>query len=129
MIRGRLEAPPELTKDNDMRLLIGAGIAASLLVGASLDARAQVEASPSPRVFYPSAPIPGVTPPGAYAFKDEPVMSINNSYLGYSNFVDPNYPAPRYINPHAPVRSNRQATAATTRRVGRWFGWRRRYAQ
>jgi hypothetical protein len=73
----------------------------------------------------------GPAPPGGYSFgKSESMFSINNSYLGYSNFtyygphapavgysLPPKAPAPRYVA--APAR------AVAPRRVfqyrGRWY--------
>jgi len=102
-------------------------LAVVIVLGLSTEGRAQggpVGVVASAPTIYPTSPVAGVTPFGAYAFKDEPVMSINNSYLGYSNFVDPDHATPRYIfsrraaqpRVHAPVPQ---------RPVGRWFGWRR----
>jgi hypothetical protein len=83
-----------------------------------------------------------------YAFKDEPVMSINNSYLGYGNFVYPGPGLPAHANPpgwysaprtwtpapaqaHARVYVRRPAPApapAPARRTIRWNGWQWVYA-
>ena len=73
-----------------------------------------------------------------YAFKDEPLMSINRSYLGYSNFVwqGPHAPAPGYVTQYGQARSPGYVRAAApapavvaapapVQRRGRWF-WRRR---
>jgi hypothetical protein len=73
----------------------------------------------SPAIVYPSAPVSGVTPPGAYAFRDEPVMSVNNSYLGYVNFVDPNAPSPRFMTGHTP--RSLYPIQPIRRRSHRWF--------
>jgi hypothetical protein len=91
-----------------------------------------------------------------YAFKDEPLMSINRSYLGYSNFVDygPDSALGAYSGynaavrarayPPAPVQAPRYVQAPTyaqaptyyqaptyaqpaPRRGFRLFGWRRGY--
>ena len=109
------------------RIWIGTVLASVLMLETCTEAAAQSSATATARgPIYPTAPVSGLTPPGAYAFKDEPVMSVNNSYLGYSNFVDPTYPPPRYINPHAQAQPG--ATSAPARpRPARWFGFRRRF--
>jgi hypothetical protein len=78
-------------------------------------------------------------PPGyrrVYSYSDEPVMSINRSYLGYSNLVSdapglppggyPSgyrlVPAPGYRIGTVPDNGNRPGYA---RRPLRRFGWRR----
>lgn len=108
-----------------MRIL---ALATVFILGVSAEGRAQsghVGAASTAPMTYPTSPAAGVTPPGAYAFKDEPVMSINNSYLGYSNFIDPDHPAPRYIFNHRVAQPPVYAPAPQGR-VVRWFGRRRR---
>ena len=103
------------------------------LLGLAADAQAQTT--------YGGAPRP-------YRYSDEPLMSINRSYLGYSNFVDygPGLPAhsnppPRggyvtgYAAPRAPVYAAPRAPVYTVPtpgysapvRRGRLFGWLRGY--
>lgn len=103
-------------------------LAAVIALGVATEGRAQsggVGAASATPMIHPSAPVAGVAPPGVYAFKDEPVMSINNSYLGYSNFVDPDHTAPRYVFGHGVAQPPVYAPIPQ-RRVGRWFGRRRR---
>jgi hypothetical protein len=98
-----------------MRTATGFALATALFLGAAADARAQAG--------YPySRP---------YRFSDEPLMSINRSYLSYSNFVwgGPGLPAhanppPRggyvYTYPSPPPRPPAYYVPAPR---GRWFGW------
>jgi hypothetical protein len=95
----------------------------TLALGHSTDARAQ-----------------GV-PSRGYVFADEPLVSINRSYLGYSNFVDPGPGLPAHADP--PGRNSATTRALTpaapvyvrpptyyhvpARPRMRWFGWRRGY--
>lgn len=102
-------------------------LAAVIVLGLAAAGRAQsghVGVASAVPTTYPTSPVAGVTPPGAYAFKDEPVMSINNSYLGYSNFVDPDHPAPRYLFNHRVAQPPVYAPVPQ-RRVGRWVVRRR----
>jgi hypothetical protein len=104
-------------------------LTASIVLGASTEGSARgghaVAAPSAAPMVYPTAPVAGATPPGSYAFKDEPVMSINNSYLGYSNFVDPDHPTPRYVFSHGATQPQVHAPIRQ-RPPRRWFGWRRR---
>jgi hypothetical protein len=64
-----------------------------------------------------------------YAFKDEPVMSINRSYLGYSNFVyyGPHPPAPGFLTDGLASRAPGYVRpSAPSRRGFPLFGGRRR---
>src|SRR5262249_50891509 len=106
-----------------MRYQLGTALAAAaaLLLGAAADARAQA-----------SYPYAGARP---YRFSDEPLMSINRSYLGYSNFVDPGPGLPAHANPPprggyvnaAPSPSPGPPAAYVPVRRFRWFGGWRRY--
>ena len=85
-------------------------------------------------------PAQGV-PSRGYVFADEPLVSINRSYLGYSNFVDPGPGLPAHADP--PGRNSATTRALTpagpvylrspsyyyvpARPRMRWFGWRRGY--
>jgi hypothetical protein len=112
-----------------MRILTGLALATVIALGFSTESRSQAgyaRVAPSAPMIYPTTPVAGVTPAGAYAFKDEPVMSINNSYLGYSNFVDPSHPAPRYIFNQGAVRPPVSYAPIPQRRGTGWFGWRHR---
>ena len=110
-----------------MRTLLGLGLAGAVTLGAAAGASAQA---------------PSGHP---YSFKDEPLMSINRSYLGYSNFVyyGPGLPAhanppgraaavgaPVYTQPPAPAPARAPVYvqpparyAAPARPVARWYGW------
>jgi hypothetical protein len=130
--------------ENVMRTLSGLSLAAALVLVGAAETRAQW-------VYAGSRPTYG-----GYAFKDEPLMSINRSYLGYSNFVDYGpesalgaysgynaavraraYPpapvqAPTYVQAPAYVQTRTYAQAPTyyqapARRGFRLFGWRRGY--
>ena len=116
-----------------MRTRFGMTTAIALLLGSAAGTQAQTYGGP----------------PYPYRYKDEPLMSINRSYLGYSNFVDygPRPPAhanppPRggyvtgYAAPRAPVYATPRAPVYTTApapvysapvRRGGLFGWLRRY--
>ncbi len=64
----------------------------------------------------------------AYSFADESPLSINRSYLGYSNFVyrGPNPPAPGYLVPtRGPLPRGGYASAPMRR--PRWFGRRQNF--
>lgn len=71
-------------------------IALAAVLATAHEARAQFVPAPYPR---------------GYAFKDEPVMSVNRSYFGYTNFVDVsgrtpafgNPPRPRTVRPYNPI--------------------------
>jgi hypothetical protein len=70
----------------------GLGLAlAAALATVPAAARAQFVPAPYPR---------------GYSFMDEPVMSVNRSYLGYSNFVDVSGRDPAFSNP-TPIRAVR----------------------
>jgi hypothetical protein len=98
----------------------GIALALALVAGAAADARAQAG--------YPySRP---------YRFSDEPLMSINRSYLGYSNFVYPGpglpahaNPPPRggYVNPAPATRPPAYPVYQVPARPRRWLGWWRGY--
>jgi hypothetical protein len=116
MKRCRRSNSHQESKENAMRTAAGIALATILVLGTAAEARAQA---------YPySRP---------YRFSDEPLVSINRSYLGYSNFVysGPGLPAhhnppPRggYVQtyPSAPPR-----TYYVPAPRGRWFGGWRRY--
>ena len=107
-------------KENAMRNATGIALATALLLAAATEARAQTA--------YPySRP---------YRFSDESLVSINRSYLGYSNFAwgGPGRPAhaeppPRggsvNMYPSAQPRTYYYTPAPVPR--GRWFGWWRGY--
>lgn len=101
-----------------MRTTFGLALAGALVLGLSGAAQAQ-----------------GTSAPYGYRFKDEPVMSVNRSYLGYTNFVyygpDPafGYP-PKYktFRPQTYVHTPAPAPVyAPPRRGFRLFGGRRGY--
>src|SRR5262249_31641018 len=73
--------PIRLQESTPMRTRIGLSVVGAVALGCVADASAQ---------GYYSRP---------YSFKDEPVMSINNSYLGYGNFVYPAPEPPAHANP------------------------------
>jgi hypothetical protein len=80
-----------------MRLRIRLALAAALVSGPAAEAPAQWA--------YPGSAPYGYGP--VYAFKDESLISINNSYLGYGNLVyqGPHPPAPGYATGYvAPPR-------------------------
>jgi hypothetical protein len=100
-----------------MRTTTGIALATALVLGATADARAQGS--------YPySRP---------YRFSDEPLMSINRSYLGYSNFVYSGPGLPAHHNP--PPRGGYVYTYPSPPPPvyyvpaprGRWSGWWRGY--
>jgi hypothetical protein len=102
------------SRENAMRTLLALGVAGALTLGAAAGASAQ---APYGRPYY---------------FKDEPLMSINRSYLGYSNFVYYGPGLPAHANPpgrtaapaRAPVYVQPPARyAAPTRPIARWYGW------
>jgi hypothetical protein len=126
-----------------MRILFGLALAGAFSLGHVADVRAQGAYYPAP----PAAPVYR-----GYAFKDEPLMSINRSYLGYSNFVDygPESALGSYSGYNAAVRARAAAPAPAyvpartyaqtptyyqaptyaqpaPRRGFRLFGWRRGY--
>jgi hypothetical protein len=90
------------------------------------DASAQYVYPPGapPVVQYRSAP--AVSPPRPYRFSDEPLMSVNRSYLGYSNFIDTSGypPAPGYVTRYGQA-VNQGLIPVRTR--PRWFVGRRGY--
>jgi hypothetical protein len=109
-----------------MRILFGLGLASAFTLGSAASASAQASYG---RPYY---------------FKDESLMSINRSYLGYSNFVyyGPGLPAhadppgrtaapvraPVYVRPPAPARAPVYVQpparySAPGRPVTRWYGW------
>ena len=90
--------------------------------------------APAQKVYTGANP----APPGGYSYgKQEPSMSINNSYLGYSNFTHygpgggaayplaPRQAAPRYVAAPAPVAAARPVPPPAPRPVywyqGRWY--------
>jgi hypothetical protein len=75
------------------RHAIVTALASALVLAAASDGRAQVR--------YP------------YRYSDEPLMSINRSYLGYSNFVDYGPGLPAHANP--PPRGGYPAPYAAPR--------------
>jgi hypothetical protein len=98
-----------------MRNTSGIALAAALVLGATANARAQAG--------YPYA--------RPYRFSDEPLMSINRSYLGYSNFVYPGPGLPAHANPPPrggyvnPPPATRPPAYYVPARRSRWFGpWR-----
>jgi hypothetical protein len=101
-----------------MRTLFGLALAGAFMLGHPDAAQAQG----------PSAPYP-------YRFKDEPLMSINRSYLGYSNFnyygPDPAlgaYTTYRASRPQTYVQAPASAPVQVPARRGfRLFGGRRGY--
>jgi len=117
-----------------MRTRFGITTAIALVLGSAAGTQAQTTSGGAP---YP------------YRYKDEPLMSINRSYLGYTNFVDygPGLPAhanppprggyvtgytarraPVYTAPRAPVYATAPATGYSVPvRRGRLFGWLRGY--
>jgi hypothetical protein len=101
-----------------MRTRLSLASAATVMLGLVADVQAQwVYTRGAPAVAYPRG----------YSFRDEPVMSINNSYLGYGNFTyyGPTL-APRFLTGNKPYQSPGY-TYAPARRVFRPFGWRRGY--
>ena len=100
-----------------MRTAPGIALAAALVLGAAADARAQAG--------YPSS--------RPYRFSDEPLMSINRSYLGYSNFVWGGPGLPAHANPPprggyvGAYRSAPPRTYYAPAPRGRFFGWWRGY--
>jgi hypothetical protein len=103
-----------------MRTMFGLALAGAIVLGEAGAARAQ---GPYGYRNY-RAPSVGAASPRGYAFKDESLMSINNSYLGYGNFVyvGPDPPAPGYVS-----GVPRSYSPAPVRRGVRWFGRRRGY--
>jgi hypothetical protein len=95
-------------------------LAGILVLGHSTDARAQQR---------------------GYVFADEPLVSINRSYLGYGNFVDPGPGLPAHADPPGRNSATTRALAPAApvyvrpptyyyvpaRPRMRWFGWRRGY--
>jgi hypothetical protein len=84
-----------------MRNLFGLTLtlAGALVLGHGSDARAQGT--------YPR----GTSYSRGYRFADEPVMSINRSYLGYSNFVDPGPGLPAHADPPGQYSATTRALA------------------
>jgi hypothetical protein len=78
----RLRSSP--FQENAMRTPFGMTAAIALMLGSAADAQAQTTYG-------------GVARP--YHYSDEPLMSINRSYLGYSNFVDYGPGLPAHANP------------------------------
>ncbi|MDR3635848.1 MAG: hypothetical protein P4L84_18745 [Isosphaeraceae bacterium] len=77
-----------------MRTLFGPALAAILALAGVSGARGQtVYVGAAPNGYY-RAPAPVYSQ--NYAFKDEPLMSINRSYLGYSNLT---YTGPGSLSP------------------------------
>lgn len=122
-----------------MRTLYGLVLTGVLVFGGASLAEAQMAstgAGPAAYSYY-SAPAPSAGYARGYAFKDEPLMSINRSYLGYSNFVyyGPGSPSPYATAPStAPARGyvagyTTPPTYYYTRPPVRrgLFGWRRGY--
>jgi hypothetical protein len=112
------------------RRLLGLSFALGLHFACGFEVSAQI-----PAPYSPTAPAYAVRPTQraprtysrGYAFKDESILSVNNSYLGYGNLVDPGLPssAPRYDRAYI-VRPNLGSFAAyPAPRPGlRWY-WRR----
>jgi hypothetical protein len=106
-------------------------VALALALGVAADARAQwVYSGSAPygyQYYYPAPPA-GAVYPRVYAFKDEPVMSVNRSYLGYTNLVDVSGrpSAPRFMTDYGNRTQGYYVPAPAPRGV-RWFGWRRGY--
>lgn len=123
-----------------MRTLYGFVLMGVLVFGGASLAEAQMlstGAGPAAYSYY-SAPAAPAGSARGYAFKDEPLMSINRSYLGYSNFVyyGPGSPSPYATAPGtAPARGYVAGSAAPptyyyyARPPARrgLFGWRRGY--
>jgi hypothetical protein len=113
-----------------MRTPFGLALAGALALGPAAVARAQwVYAGSAPNAYrYPVAPSGGAYSRG-YAFKDEPLMSINRSYLGYSNFVyyGPHPPAPGFLADGLAPRAPGYVRPAAPARRGFLFGGRRGY--
>lgn len=86
-----------------------------------------VESARGQMVYTGGAP----TRPGGRAFQDEPVMSINNSYLGYGDFTYYGPPVSPFGNarrPAAPTRGYVVAPAPPlVRRRVFWYRGRRYY--
>jgi hypothetical protein len=122
-----------------MRTLFGLTLtlAFALLLGHADDARAQ--GTYNRRGWsgqrYTSSPRASGSYSRGYNFADEPVMSINRSYLGYSNFVDPGPRLPAHADPPGPNSATTRALGgqapgfvrapAPARRGFRLFRWRR----
>jgi hypothetical protein len=78
-----------------------------------------------------SAPV-RVAPSRGYAYKDESLLSINRSYLGYSNLIDTSPRPPAHADPqvYAATRAGGYTGGASPApRRGRWIlrrraGWR-----
>jgi hypothetical protein len=88
--------------------------------------------APVPNGLQAASAVPArpVYPQRVYAFKDEPLMSINNSYLGYGNlvYVGPNPPSPGYVTRYGQMQSAgvvRTPGPVPQRRGFRLFGRRR----
>lgn len=107
-----------------MRLGFGFSVAALLLASGASVSHAQGTYAPQ---YYGNVPAPGAAGSPGYAFKDEPLVSVNRSYLGYSNLV---YRGPGSLSPFQP-RPTQPTPApggyAPVRRGFRLFGWRRGY--
>lgn len=115
-------------KGKTMRGLLFTALAAPLVLAGGVSARAQGPyPGAAPYVVYPPGVV-AVPRPYPYAFRNESPFSINNSYLGYVNFVDDSGhpPAPGYVTPYGQA-VNRGFVPAPTRGGVHWFGRRRGY--
>lgn len=112
-----------------MRSLCGLALIGFLALGHPADARAQWAGAGGATYGYRYVNPPPAQAGSAFphAFKDEPLASVNRSYLGYSNFVDygPNPPAPRYVTPYGRAVHPGYYDSAPARGGIRWFGRRR----
>lgn len=104
-----------------MRTLIGLALTAAFAPAFAGNAGAQWPQSGG--APYPYAGRPSAGYPRGHAFADESLFSVNNSYLGYGNFIDrsPSPSAPGYFTGRAAPRPPGYAAPA---RHGRRF-WRR----
>jgi hypothetical protein len=115
------------SKENAMRTVFGLALTGALVLGHAAAARAQgamIGGAPYGNRY--SGPPPHAAPyRRVYSYMDEPVMSINRSYLGYSNFVydGPGLPPGGYATGYRYVPAPGYVTPAP--RGFRRFGWRR----
>jgi hypothetical protein len=113
------------SEENAMRTVFGLALTGALVLGHADDVRSQgakIGGVPYGNRYYPPTP-PAAPYQRVYSYADEPLMSINRSYLGYSNFVSsaPGLPPGGYATGYRYVPAPGYVTPAP--RGFRRFGW------